>query len=74
MTANGLRRLIRMPARRRPFRPYVIELITREELVVRHPEAVAMMRVAPAVYTDTAGGKHYFDPDAVCQVFRLATG
>jgi hypothetical protein len=40
MTADDLERALRALARRRPFRPFLIELHSGDRIQVSHPEAV----------------------------------
>ena len=40
MTADDLQRMFRALAKRRPFRPFLIELKSGDRILVSHPEAV----------------------------------
>ena len=59
-------------ARRSPFRPYVIELVSGERIVVRHPEAVAMHDEI-AMFRNPRGEFHLFDCSCVCRLHDLET-
>lgn len=53
--------------RRRPFKPFAIELVSGDRFVIDHPEAVAH-RGTVAVFIDPGGGYKLFDNTAVSQL------
>ena len=57
--------------RRRPFRPFTVELVTGERMTVRHPEALRL-RKDLAAFVEPDGFRRYFDAASVCQVFAEA--
>jgi len=62
MTIQELDRIIRAFNRRRPFRPYLIEFVSGDRVLIGHPEAVS--RTA-TLYT-------YFDPEQRVRVFTAS--
>jgi hypothetical protein len=63
---------LRVFARRRPFRPFLVELMSGERIMVEHPEALAYNGGA-AVYISPRGGYVLFDHESVAQVADLPT-
>ena len=55
--------------RRRPFKPFTIELVSGDRFTIDHPEALAM-RGAVAVYIDRDGKYTLFDSSSVAQVIE----
>lgn len=67
MTARNLARVLHAYARRKMFRPYVIEFQTGERLLIRHPEAVVILKDL-IVYLDPSSRHRFFDSSSVNQV------
>src|SRR5882757_10801851 len=67
MTSDSFRAALRVFARRRPFKPFVIEFMTGQELLIKHPEAVSL-RGELVVYGSPKGTHRFFDSDSVCQL------
>ena len=53
--------------RRRPFKPFTVELVSGGRFIVDHPEALAL-RGAVAVYIDSGGRYTLFDNTGVNQL------
>jgi hypothetical protein len=51
-------------ARRRPFKPFTVELVSGDRFVIDHPETLAQ-RGAVAVYIDREGRYSLFDSSTV---------
>ena len=56
--------------RRRPFKPFVVELVSGDRFVVKHPEAVAVGGAA-AVYLNPDGEFAFFDSSTVSQMTEV---
>lgn len=65
--ANAFRR----STRRRPFRPFTVELYTKERLTVAHPEAM-VIREGLITFIEPDRVRHYFDASSVLQVYSIA--
>jgi hypothetical protein len=52
---------------RRPFRPFVVELVSGDRFRVRHPEAL-VLRGTLAVYNAPNQAIRLFDSESVCQL------
>lgn len=50
-----------------PFRPFAIELMSGQQIAVRHPEAVAFWEELLMFRTER-GHFQLFDPDSVCRL------
>jgi hypothetical protein len=57
-------------ARRKPFKPFTVELVSGDRFVVDHPEALAQ-REAVAVYIDREGRYTLFDSSSVSQLTEI---
>jgi hypothetical protein len=68
MNRQNFETILRAFARRRPFIPFFLELVTGERILITHPEAV-FPDGEIIVYT-TPGKLKYrvFDSDSVCQL------
>ena len=67
MTTPNCQRALRAFAGRQPFQRFVIEFMSGDVLVVRHPEAVRF-RGDVVVYTSPQGTQRLFDSASVCQL------
>jgi len=56
--------------RRRPFRPFTVELVSGNRFVVDHPEALAL-RGPVAVFIDVEGKYSLFDSTGVSQLTEV---
>jgi hypothetical protein len=65
------RRSLRSFVRRRPFKPFVVKLVSGDRIVVEHPEAVAMNGAA-AVYLNPGGEYALFDSSTVSQLTNIS--
>lgn len=54
-------------AKQSPFRPFVVELMNGERLVVDHPEALAF-RDTRAIFIGKDGDAQYFDSEVVNRI------
>jgi hypothetical protein len=52
----------------RPFRPFEIQFVDGERLIVEHPEAVRYSGQGTAVYFDTKGELSLFDHEGVAKL------
>lgn len=67
MTTSNFERSLQAFIRRRPFRPFSVELASGNRFTVDQPEAVAL-RGGVAVYIDPDGHYALFDATGVTQV------
>jgi hypothetical protein len=67
MVHENFSKALRAFARRAPFKPFVVELVSGERIVVEHPEALAF-RGGSAVYISPRGEFSLFDHEGVAQV------
>ncbi|HUY35435.1 MAG TPA: hypothetical protein VMV69_22010 [Pirellulales bacterium] len=67
MIENNFQQSLQAFARRRPFKPFTVELVSGDRFVVDHPEALAQ-RGAVAVYIDREGRYSLFDSASVSQL------
>ena len=67
MTEESFERAMRSFCKRQPFRPFFLELITRERMLVHHPEAVTH-RGSLAVFVTPLAQYHLFDSSSVCRI------
>ena len=68
MTSAALEAALRFFARRRPFRPFWLELLSGDRIKATHPEAV---RLVGALFVDRSPDRalRLFPAESVCQVF-----
>jgi len=71
MTPEHFQTTIRAFQRRSPFRPYIVELVSGDRIVVDHPEAL-VVRGGVGVFVSADGSPAIFDHEGVSQV--IATG
>jgi hypothetical protein len=71
MTESSFKASIQAFIRRRPFRPFEVELVSGDRFVVEHPEAVAHGGAA-AVYISPDGDYKLFDSSSVSQLMDVA--
>jgi hypothetical protein len=64
---DNFRAALRSFTRRRPFQPFVVELVTGERIQVRHPE-VLVLGGDVAVYNHPNRAVLLFDGESVCQL------
>ena len=67
MTETNFQNSLQAFVRRHPFKPFTIELVSGDRIIVEHPEALAM-RGAVAVYINTDGRYSLFDANGVSQL------
>lgn len=67
MERDNFMRALRSFARRAPFRPFVVELVSGSRYLVEHPEALAF-NGGTAVYLNPFGEWSVFDHQSVAQV------
>lgn len=67
MTEANFKKSLRAFIRRRPFKPFEVELVSGGRFTVEHPEALAHSG-SVAVYLDPRGDIKPFDSDSVSQV------
>jgi hypothetical protein len=70
MTADEFTSALRAFARRRPFRRFLIELISGDRLLVGHPEGI-LSRETLFLYRNPDGGFRVFAATSVCQLIDL---
>jgi hypothetical protein len=73
MTDANFEKSLQAFVRRRPFRPFTVELASGDRFTVDHPEALAR-RGAVAVYIDTNGNYTLFDSTLVTQLAESPNG
>lgn len=67
MTREAFEKSLRAFAKRTPFRPFAVELVSGTRILVDHPEAV-MFRGGVAVYFDKTESPSLFDHEGVAQI------
>jgi hypothetical protein len=70
MTEANFQNALQAFARRRPFKSFLVELVSGDWFVVDHPEALAM-RGAVAVYINPDGQYSLFDASTVSQMTEM---
>jgi hypothetical protein len=70
MKEENFERSLRAFTQRRPFKPFLIELASRTQFTVEHPEALAR-RGQVAVYIDPDGEYRLFDNTLVTQLTEI---
>ena len=70
MKDTPFQKSLRAFVRRRPFKPFVVELVSGNRIVVEHPEAVAMGGDA-AIYVNPDGEYAMFDSSTVSQLTEV---
>lgn len=70
MVQETFSQALRASARRRPFKPFVVELVNGERIVVEHPEALAF-NAGAAVYVSPQREFALFDHEGVADVRDL---
>jgi len=71
MKLNNVVRSLRAFVRCVPFQPFLIELVSGDRFIIRHPEA-ARFRGEVIVFVDPQGLHRLFDSDSVCQLLEIA--
>ncbi|HQU43243.1 MAG: hypothetical protein B7Z73_05535 [Planctomycetia bacterium 21-64-5] len=71
MTEANFKKSLQAFIRRRPFKPFEVELVSGDRFVVEHPEALAHGG-AVAVYISTEGDVKLFDSSSVSQLMDIA--
>jgi hypothetical protein len=72
MVAETFSQALRAFARRKPFKPFIVELVSGERILVEHPEALAF-RGGVAVYISPRGEFALFDHEGVAEVLDQAS-
>ena len=72
MNAKSFERSLRAFARRRPFRPFVVELVSGTSLLIEHPEAL-IFRGAVAIHIDKEDEWTIFDNEGVSKITTRKT-
>jgi len=67
MVAESFAQALRAFARRRPFKPFTVELVSGDRIRVEHPEAL-VFRGAVAVYFSPTNEITIFDHEGVAQL------
>jgi hypothetical protein len=67
MTSEHFQTTIRAFQNRKPFRPYLVELVSGDRVVVDHPEAL-VVRGGVGVFVSADGAPVIFDHEGVSQV------
>jgi hypothetical protein len=73
MVARTFHRALRAFAQRKPFRPFIVERVSGEQIRVHHPEALAFQG-GVAVYITPRGDFELFDHEGVAAVVDQASG
>lgn len=69
MTSSALETVLRSFARRHPFRPFWLELMSGDRIKATHPEAVRRTGELFS-YRGTDGAHRFFAAESVCQVLE----
>ena len=70
MTRDNCALALRSFCRRHPFRPFLIELVSGDRLLVSHPEAAGWRRNV-LFYTSPQEKHRLFDSESVCQMLDV---
>jgi hypothetical protein len=54
-------------ARQRPFKPFLVELVSGDKFRIDHPEAL-VYRAGSAVFVGADGAPHFFDHESVSRL------
>ena len=73
MTPDHFDRTLRALQRRKPFRPFTVELVSGDQFQVDHPEAL-VLRDGVAVFIAAGGTPVLFDHESVSQMIGDARG
>ena len=68
MTSENFDRALRALQHRKPFAPFMVELVSGDRFQVDHPEAL-VFRDGIAVFVARGGVPVIFDHEGVCQIF-----
>ena len=71
MQAEAFSEALRAITRRRPFKPFVVQLVSGDRIDVEHPEAL-VFRGSIAVYFSPKGELAIFDNEGVAQLTDMA--
>lgn len=67
MVAESFERVLKAFSKRKPFRPFVVELVSGDKLVIEHPEAL-VFRDSVAVFFCKQKEITIFDHEGVAQL------
>jgi len=67
MKEQTFERMLTAFSRRRPFKPFVVELVSGAQLTIDHPEAL-VHRARAAMYIDREGNFTLFDNEGVSRL------
>lgn len=67
MTSDHFERSLQAYQRRKPFRPFTVELVSGDRFQVDHPEAL-VLRAGVAVFLAADGTPTLFDHESVSQI------
>jgi len=70
MTRENCERALRSFCRRRPFLPFLVELLSGDRLPISHPEAISW-RGELLYYVGPQDRHRLFDSDSVCQMLDI---
>jgi hypothetical protein len=73
MDAANFDKALKTLARRSPFRPFVVELVSGDRFEVAHPEAL-VFRDGYAFYLNPEGDWSFFDYEGVSQIVGWING
>ena len=67
MVAETFAQALRALARRKPFKPFIVELVSGERVLIEHPEAL-VYRGGAAVHISPTGEITLFDHEGVAEL------
>jgi hypothetical protein len=73
VTENELSLTLQAFARRRPFRPFIVEFFNGERIWVKHPEAVARFS-GVWLFQEIDGDRIVFGSTSVCRILDVPQG
>lgn len=73
MESESFDRALRAFARRTPFKPFVLELVSGSRFQVDHPEALVVVRGGLAVFVNADGELMVFDHEGVASLDEVKT-
>lgn len=71
MVAESFAKSLQGYHRRRPFRPFLVDLMKGDRLKIDHPEALAFRGTGVAIFIGLDGGFKLLDHESVCSLSDL---
>lgn len=72
MVAESFAKSLQGFHRRRPFNPFIVDLLNGDRLKIDHPEALAFRGVGVAIFISPDGGFKLLDHESVCSLSDIS--